>query len=496
MNYNEITMDHVRNFLRWWKSIEQESIFTKKGLWEIQKECTASDLEIYWNGEGLGEESVQKILEDGLAGREQVWDEIWSHNSDTAYDIKEEFIKQITMSDEMLTEAFKKEMRDLYDIEDIDTYLCEIAEDEIYEFIREKFEEELDVDYGLDQAIKNTSGEIWIDDEDTCAFEIFSKEHIKMKSEELLFFTNSKYDTLQKDLYEEAFGTEKEWLNEPIEFSVCVADSLEEYIDILIEHEKEAHAKDPDGKIPEMTFDAVINTVDSTKTISLNNTIYCSTEANYSEPAYITSIGIAEEGHNVDDDEPNWSSYDDFVDGVKEIVNDEAKKYVEKHLHNPKRLDIYGRTLMHYALVLQDKEIFKEVVDGLTIHAPTNLYDTDNEGVSPLFIIKDSLDNEFEEMVYKTLYFPLIEFLPTENETAGQWSAKSSLKAIINPSLKVEEFLVVERRGVPRGRMKNDEALLVLNLQDNEYSEVKLSQLDYLTPAETVEIYLDGSVAA
>ncbi len=496
MNYNDITMSHIKNYLRWWNTMEQESIFTKKGLWEIQKECMTSDLEIYWNGEGLGEESVQKILEDGLAGRETVWDEIWSHNHDTAYGIKEDFIKQISLSDEMLTEAFKKKMRDAYDIKDVDEDICEIAEDEIYEFIRENFEEELEVDYGLDQAIKNTSGEIWIDDEDTYAYEIFSKEHIKMNSEELLFFGDPKYDALQKDVYLEAFGTHHDWLDSPIEFSVCVAGSLDEYLDMLIEHENKAYAKDPDAKIPEMTFDAVINTEHGSKTVSLSGTPYCSNEANYIEPTYLNSIGIAEEGHTIGKDEPNWSTFDGFVDGVKDIVYDEAKKYVEKHLHNPKRLDVHGRTLMHYALFLQDKKIFDEVVEGLTIHAPENLYDMDNDGVSPLLIIRDNLDGDFEGMVYKRLYGHLITHLPKENETAGQWSVMSSLKARTDARGKEENLFLLERRDASKGTMPNDETLLVLVLKENTFREVKVSQLDYLGPADTVEIYLDGTVAA
>jgi hypothetical protein len=481
----------IRNFLKWYQGLT-DCPFTKKGLWKISNECESADLEVYWDyRDHLNEEQIERILENGREGYDEVENELYDLNYDQIITIREEFLEDLGIEESMLTKSYKQYTMETLGCEEDEVVEC--AKDELFEFIKDHFE--ILVDLNFDEIVKNTSGEVWIDCDDVYWMDIINQEKIEENIEEILYFNyhDTQIDSRRyKDSMEDALGTpDITELEEAICFSVRIADSLDEYVEMMVEHEEKYREEAPEKKwIVEINGNC----------FELSGTPYLSTRSQYREEPENLMISL------VDQDDAkiaNGPTIENFYERIFDAKEAYVTAYLEKHLHNPNRKDGYGRSLIHYAILSGNMGFLREAANLMTIDG---IYEEDDYGITPfslLFdteIVGDQLEGSIRNEMFKELYLPQIKELPLENESADCWETAS----VIALDTKEGRFMAIERDGFDYDNENLFECLNTLrsprlyaaNIETGELGWLDFENIQSLTFTQEVKICLDGSIVA
>jgi len=482
MKIKDIKFWHIRAFLNRYREIEKDSIFTKKGLWKIQKQCMTADLEVYWNyDDTLSDSQVEKILTEGIKGYYNVCTEIeelsWS------WDIRDyyirDFIENIDYDVDDLKDTFIEKMMKEYNCEREDVIFY--AKEEILEFIRYNFEDDIDVDLNIRKLIRNTPGSVFIDNEEMMVYEMVDMTEVKANASDLLYavidFRNENLNNILGDIYEQYFPYRHlYYLDEREDFSVCIADSLDDYIDMLFEAEASGS---------NLSFVSEVNG----KYFPLDNVPYLAREENFSSPCNGEAI-IKTDDIELSD---YYSNYDDFLDSFNEIINTYIKNYMEEKIANKDYLctDKHGRTLLHYALLYGHADMLIDVLEGIwESREDFVFYETDRFGISP-FAILTHIDevNEVGDLFIERAYNGLFNKLPKYGETFNKWEIASKLKGTIRGHV----YYIVES-GRDFDNYDLSSTLIAFDVEEKEIVNLALKDFDVLSPCEPVKINLFGEI--
>ena len=490
---NEITRSQVKNFLTWYEKIKEESPFKKRALWEIQKECWNHKMEHYWHYEDkFSSDQVERILDGGLDAYNEICFEIEECYFEESQYMKKKFISQIDIHEDDLTDKFKEAIK-LNDNEEDN--IVDKCRDALNDFILENFEDELNVYFVFEDLLKRTTGEIYIDCEDFCRYDLVDIN--ELNAENLMFTTTDRELTdAEEDMLSEELGVRMiEDLDEVHEFSVCIADSLDDYLNMLVE----AANKNTTGKPVELYFMAKVGS----KLFDISrDSLYINTKPNFDSDN--SSVYFMDEDTFKKTPCSAYESYDKFKNELNKHIYEYAKKYFLANLNKLDKIDRYGRTLVHYALYLNmlgkiEQYIWEQDKQYL-------YYVEDDNQVSPLAIAiamseDDSSPSETKENVdlfIKAAYSKLLSQLPRKNETSSSWETTSSMLG----SIEGEDHYVIESNLQEYLLDENldeyglDSKVICLNVVDNTFKTMSLDSFTDLFPLEKpVKVCLDGTIA-
>lgn len=493
---NEIKMSQVRNFLNWYERCKAEIPFTKKGLWKIQKECWSSDLEYYWHyDDSFSSDQVEKILEGGLDAYNEICCEIEEYCYDSCHEMRDHFISEISICEDDLTDEFKKENQALHECEEDD--IVDECRDDLNEFILEYFRDDLYVTFDFEDLLKRTSGEVYIDCEDFYQYDFFDIK--ELNPEKLLFATTDRELTdEERDLISEELSvTLLEDLDEVDEFSVCVASSLDEYLNMLAEAEN----KNTTEKPAELYFMARVGS----RLYDVNrDALYLNAEPNF-DASDTSAVHMDEGTYKKTASCSSYESIDDFKNKLVHHIYTYARDYFLANLRKLDKRDAYGRTLVHYALYV---DMLGRIEQSIWEQNKQHLYYAEDDNhVSPLAVAIDvaydqSAPSEAKENIdlfMEAAYSKLLNKLPRKNETSSLWETTSSMLG----SIEGVDYYVIEsnlREHMPDediGEYGLKSEVICLNAVDNTFSTLSLDSFTDLFPLENpVKVYLDGTVAA
>jgi len=490
----EIKMSQVRNFLAWYERMKTDIPFTKKGLWKIQKECWDSDLEYYWHyNDSFSEDQVTKILEGGLDGYNEICCEIEEHCYDSNHETIDEFIKNIDICEDDLTDGFKEENKALYECDDD---IVEETRDDLNDFILEHFREELHVNMDFEDLLKRTHGEIYIDCEDFYQYDFFDIK--ELNPEKLLFATTDRELTdEERDLLSvELSVTLLEDLDEVDEFSVLVADSLNDYLNMLVEAEN----KNTTEKQAELYFMARVGS--GLYDVNRDN-LYLSREPNFDasdSPVEFMDVETFKKAPC-----SSYENFDKFKTDLHGHIYEYAREYFLSNKNNLDKRDAYGRTLVHYALYV---DMLGRIEQNIWEQDKKHLYYAEDDNhVSPLALAIDisedeSAPSEAKENIslfMEAAYSNLLNLLPRKNATCSLWETTSTMLG----SREGVDYYVVEsnlqeyRLDEDMGDYGLDSEVICLNAVDNTFSTLSIDSFTELFPLEKpAKVYLDGTIAA
>jgi len=502
MKLDDVKIKNVRGFLAHYNHT-QDCPFTKKGLWYLQKECWSAELELYHDYNSyLNHDQVDKIFDDGLDGYYAVCDELLGYNWDYICDIKDTFIKELDIDGSMLSLEFKQQI--MQSCECSEEEVVEEAKDEIAEFIGDFFQDELEVDLKLDTFLDNTSGKVYVDIEDVYLYDLLDTK--KLDLQKLLFATiRNPTGTSEKELFTEELGEESlEDLDEVAEMSLCIAESLSDYIDLLVEAENNKLEEEPAELYYMAKRGNVFIDVD-------RDNLHLLTEPNYESHGF--EVEFMDKKRFKETPCNRYEDYYSFSVHMEDLICANAEKIFSDELFfkEPYWRDPYGRTLVHYALYLgKFEKVATMIGDSGKLYL---LYKEDDNGVSPLSIalamFGQDPDNsllDIERAVtevkayFGLAYFSLLNALPRLNQTASQWYCSTSLLGKIDAT----EYAILESSrpvlSFPNGIDIVEHGLgldlLVSNLETGEMSMVPVKDFENIFPINgPVEVCLDGSIA-
>lgn len=490
MKLEDVKLSHIRNFLKWYKELET-CPFTKKALWRLQKVCWEADLEVYWDyRDEITSEQVDKMLTHGLAGYDQLYMECHDYNYDHMWEMKSTFIKELSMDLEDLTKEFIESV--MKDCECEEDEVIEYAETSLFEFIRETFEEELQVDLNIDELIKGTSGEVWVDCEDFYAYDFIDPK--SLDAEKLLFSRLRDPKSVSEiDIYEEEIGCAGlDDLDESKEFSVCIADSLDEYLCKLGEAQRKSESDDPTELYFMARVDGSLYNVD-------RDNVYLAREPNYE----------TNDSEVVFMDEKTWketpcSAYEGFG-AFEDAFNNHIYSYTinwwNDNKHNLSSRDRQGRSVVHYALCLN---VLHEIVGEIKSQGKEHLYQAEDiHGVSPLSLVVALSDEEdfvdYEQTIstfMKEAYAKTLNTLPRKNETCLSWETKSNVMGNVGDTT----FAILECNSMINLLLEGynlETELLCFHMVHKEFMYFSIDFFDNIRILDTpITVYLDGTVAA
>lgn len=487
MKLEEVKLSNIKNFLKWYKRKEDECIFTKKGLWKFQKECWTADLEMYWHyDDQLSDDQVSKIFEDGLEGYDSVYMEIHDNCWDSMWDIKKNFFENLDYDADDLTEKFIEEMMDFYDCEREDVKDC--AEDEIFEFINENFGDDVHVDLDMDELLKRTPGAVYIDNDELMDYDTVNMKEVLENASDLLYAPLEFSDHLGDicgDLHEKYLPQRDiSYLDEGHEVSASIADSLNDYVDML------AEAQRTDSKL-----DFVVEVAG--KYYPLENTPYLSRESNYSNEG--EAIKITEDIQVTE----YLENYDAFLKPFKETLDAYMKKYIDDKIAKEDYFstDKHGRSLVHYTLLYGSADLQLQVYQAIWEAKKEFLfYAPDMLGISPLAICSQMDDeDEYGQVIREFLvraYATLLNKLPRYGEVTTDWVLASTLEGKENGIT----YYIIESEEtdevVDLAEYNLDSTMTVFDTENGSFTRMALKSFNILTPIESVLISIDGTVAA